>query len=245
MGPFISSELFMKIIQTILFFTLTSLVAKTQTPNNVYFFPGTGSDERIFSKIQLPANCQAHFIQYPVPEKKVTMAEYASLLATQIDTSQTFVLVGVSVGGMICTELAERLNPQTTIIISSAKCRSELPLQYRFQKYLPMNKLFGPRFIKTMSFVAQAVVEPDRNKDKATFKAMLSDKDPVFLKRTVNMIVNWERTSYPPNIVHIHGEKDHTLPLRKISPSVIIQGGSHMMTLTRAAEINAQILENF
>ena len=227
----------------VLFFSKFNLLAQ-DSPINVYFFPGTGSDERIFSKIQLPAGYQAHFIQYPVPQKKATMAEYAALLAQQIDTSQTFVLVGVSVGGMICTELAEQLKPQKTIIISSAKCRSELPRHYRFQRYLPINKLFGPRFIKAMSFVAQAVVEPDRNKHKATFKAMLSDKKPLYLKRTVNMIVNWEREGYSPNIVHIHGTNDHTLPLRNISPSTIIQGGSHMMTLTRGEEINALIVEN-
>ncbi len=211
---------------------------------DAYFFPGTGSDERIFSQIHLPTGYQAHFIQYPVPEKSATMAEYAALLAQQIDTTQEFVLVGVSVGGMLCTELAEQLNPQKTIIISSAKCREELPWHYRFQKYLPVNKLLGPGFIKAMSFVAQAVVEPDRNKHKATFKAMLSDKNPFYLKRTVNMIINWDRVGFSPDIIAIHGTNDHTLPLRNINPSIIVKGGSHMMTLTRGEEINKLIVEN-
>ncbi len=211
---------------------------------NVYLFPGTGSDERIFSKIHLPAGYSAHPIQYPVPEKKASMAEYAKLLAAQIDTTGPFVLVGVSVGGMICTELAGVLNPVKTIIISSAKCRSELPRHYRFQKFVPINKLFGARFVKAMSFVAQAVVEPDSRKDRAVFKAMLSDKNPLYIKRTVNMIVNWEREAYPPNIVHIHGTKDHTLPLRNVTASILVKKGSHMMTLTRGEEINALILEN-
>ncbi|MBK9016797.1 MAG: alpha/beta hydrolase [Saprospiraceae bacterium] len=211
---------------------------------NVYFFPGTGSDERIFSKILLPEGYSAHYIQYSVPEKKATMADYAALLAQQIDTTATFMLIGVSLGGMICTELTNQLSPSKTIIISSAKCRLELPWQYRIQRYVPINKLFGPRFLKAMSFVAQAVVEPDRNKQKAIFDAMLSDKDPLFLKRCVNMIFNWERETYPSGIIHFHGTNDHTLPLRNINPSVIVPGGSHMMTLTRGEEINALILEN-
>ncbi len=231
------------VFTVLLLFIVTNLLAQ-KSPVYVYFFPGTGSDERLFSQVNLPEAYAAKYINYPVPEKNATMAAYAAILVQQIDTTTAFALVGVSVGGMICTELADQLQPQKTIIISSAKCRSELPRHYRFQRFVPINRLFGPRFIKTMSFVAQAVVEPDRNKYKVTFKAMLSDKNPLFLKRTVNMIINWDRESYPPGIVHIHSTKDHTLPLRNITPTIIVQNGSHMMTLTRGEEINALIVEN-
>jgi pimeloyl-ACP methyl ester carboxylesterase len=219
-------------------------MAHSQTfMTSVYFFPGTGSDERLFSKIALPTGFEAKYILYPVPNKKQSMASYASLLAQQIDTTQPFVLIGTSIGGMLCTELTEQLQPLKTIIISSAKCRSELPRHYRFQRYIPINKLFGPRAIKALSPIAQAVVEPDRNKHKATFKAMLNAKHPKFLKRAVHMIINWKRTGYDKNIVHVHGSKDHTLPLRNISPSIIINGGSHMMTLTMGEHIGALIGE--
>lgn len=161
-------------------------------PCRVYFFPGTGSDERLFSKITLPEGFEAVNVIYPIPEKKATMASYAAVLASQIDTTQPFVLVGVSIGGMLCTELAEQLDPQKTVIISSAKCRSELPRHYRFQHHIPLNKLFGARAIKLLSPPAQYVVEPDSRRNRATFKAMLHDKDRKFLKRAVNMIINWE-----------------------------------------------------
>jgi pimeloyl-ACP methyl ester carboxylesterase len=221
-------------------FCLANLHGQTSM-TSVYFFPGTGSDERLFSKIQLPVGYEAKYIQYHVPEKQASMAGYAAELAKQIDTSKVYILIGVSVGGMLCTELTDMLKPLKTIIISSSKCRRELPRHYRFQKYVPINKLFGPRFIKAMSFVAQAVVEPDRNKNKAVFKTMLRDKNPQYLKRTVNMIINWERQTYSPEIIHIHGTKDHTLPLKNIQPSIIIQKGSHMMTLTRGEEISEVI----
>lgn len=214
-----------------------------QSVTNVYLFPGTGSDARLFSEIKLPDGFQAVNINYPVPAKKATMASYAVVLAAQIDTSQPFVLIGVSIGGMLCTELAEQLNPLKTIVISSAKCRSELPRHYRFQHYIPLNKLFGPRAIKLLSPAAQYVVEPDSRRNRATFKAMLRAKNRLFLKRAVNMIINWKRLSYEENIIHIHGEKDHTLPLKNISPSIIVKDGSHMMTLTRGEEISRLIRE--
>ncbi len=217
----------------------TALTLMAQTTTLVYFFPGTGSDARLFSKIKLSEGFQAVNISYPVPAKNASMASYSTILTAQIDTSKPFVLVGVSIGGMFCTELAEQLHPLKTIIISSAKCRSELPRHYRFQREIPLNKLFGPRAIKLLSPPAQYVVEPDSRRNRATFKAMLHDKDRKFLKRAVNMIINWERTSYDKNIIHIHGENDHTLPLKNISPSIIVKDGSHMMTLTRGEEISA------
>ena len=41
---------------------------------------------------------------------------------------------GVSLGGMICTEMAHFLNPEKVFIISSAKKFDELPVQYKIQK---------------------------------------------------------------------------------------------------------------
>ena len=67
---------------------------------------------------------------------------------------------------------------------------------------------------------------------------MLKAKDPLYLKRTVDMIINWDRTSFPDNIVHIHGDEDQTIPLKNVRYDYLIKEGSHMMVLTRADEIN-------
>jgi hypothetical protein len=84
----------------------------------------------------------------------------------------------------------------------------------------------------------QGIVEPDRKKDKETFKEMLKAKDPLYLKRTVDMIINWERTDYSPEIIHIHGDRDHTIPVKNIQYDYLIKDGSHMIMLTRTGEIN-------
>ena len=93
----------------------------------------------------------------------------------------------------------------------------------------------------------QGIVEPDRKNDPETFKDMLKIKDPLYLKRTVDMIVHWERESYSAKIVHIHGDKDHTIPVKHVNYNYLVEEGSHMMVLTRADEINRiiwEILEN-
>ena len=209
----------------------------------IYLFPGQGSDERLFKHLELPAGYDTMHISYPVPEKGETLAAYALRFLEEIDTSSAYILMGVSLGGMICTELSDTLSPLHTILISSAKAVHELPGKYTFQKHMPLNRILPKRVIKGGARLLQGIVEPDRKQDKPTFKDMLKEKDPLYLKRTVDMIVNWDRLIYSDRIVHIHGDRDHTLPIKNVQPDYILDGGSHMMMLTRAAEINQIIAE--
>jgi pimeloyl-ACP methyl ester carboxylesterase len=204
----------------------------------VYLFPGQGADYRQFGKLVLPPEFDTICIHYPVPEKGMNMEDYARSLIDQIDTSEKYIFIGVSLGGMICSELTDILHPLKTILISSAKSRHELPSGYINMRWLPAYKLLPANVLKTGSFVVQPLFEPDRKKEKSTCVAMLKDKDPVFLKRSVSMIVNWDKETYNERIIHIHGSNDHTLPISNVRADHIIQNGSHMMVLTRPNEIS-------
>lgn len=208
----------------------------------VYFFSGQGSDSRIFSKITLDTNYQLVNIQMHVPAKNETIKEYALKLISQIDTSRSYMFIGVSLGGMICSELADILKPEKVIIISSAKCRDELPGLYKFQKYVPVNKIVPKKMVKIGALILQPLVEPDRKKNKSVFKSMLKSKSPDYYKASASMIVNWDKTEYNPAIIHIHGSDDNTLPFRRIHADYVVEEGSHMMTLTRGDELNTLIL---
>ncbi len=204
----------------------------------VYLFPGQGSDERLFKHLELPPGYDTVHISYPVPDKHETMAMFASRFIEEINPSSPYILMGVSLGGMICTELTDTLAPLLTILISSAKTTHELPGRYTFQQRFRVNRIIPKRMIKGGAMVLQGIVEPDRKHDKETFKDMLKAKDPLYLKRTVDMIINWQRTAYSDKIVHIHGDNDHTIPIKNVEYDYRIEEGSHMMMITRAGEIN-------
>jgi pimeloyl-ACP methyl ester carboxylesterase len=209
-----------------------------QTYPTIYCFPGQGSDQRIFDSLHLDPRYPIKYIEYGTAPKHSTMQSFARQLAMQIDTSQPFVLVGVSLGGMLCAEISEITHPRQTIIISSAKNRAELPLRYKMQRIVPMYKLLPGRFILASARTLQPIVEPDRNRQKATFVSMLGRKNGLYMKRSVSLIIGWDRRENAQKIIHLHGNNDHTLPIRKIkSPTYIVQEGSHMMTLTRGREI--------
>jgi hypothetical protein len=204
----------------------------------LYLFPGQGSDQRLFKNLELPDGYKPVHISYPIPHKGEDMHTYAMRFLPEIDTTVPFVLLGVSLGGMICTELSDTLSPLRTILISSAKTYRELPGRYTFNKMVPLNRILPKGLIKAGGRMLQGIVEPDRKHDKETFVSMLKDKDPLYLKRTVDMITHWERSAYSPNIVHIHGNKDHTIPVKNVKVDYLVDGGSHMMVVTRADDIN-------
>ena len=205
----------------------------------VYLFPGQGSDSALFSELHFDSRFRLHYITLPTPEKKANMKDYALEVMDHIDTGRYPVLIGTSLGGMVCVEIADIIECRKVIIISSAKMRIELPFHYRFQRYVPLNKLVPKKLMKLGALILQPIVETDRNKKKEVFKRMLGSKDPMYIKRTVNLIIHWDRTGYNPTIIHIHGDRDHTIPLKHVKADYIIKGGSHMMTLTRAADISA------
>ena len=95
--------------------------------------------------------------------------------------------------------------------------------------------------VKKGALLLQPIVEPDRKYDKETFVAMLTDKDPKFLKRTVAMIMEWDRIKCREDIIHIHGDRDHTIPIQNVSYNYLIKRGSHMMVLTKGNEISVLI----
>ncbi len=225
----------------VLLFFLNSIsnIEKTK----IYLLPGQGSDERIFEKLNFPSHYETVNIVYDTPHKGENLASYAKRIAEQIEEDDGFILLGVSMGGMIASEIAELKSPEQIIIISSAKNANELPGRYTFQKSVPIYKLVGPKLSKTGAQLLQPIVEPDRNQAKDTFKSMLADKDPIYLKRTIAMIINWDLTTINESIVHIHGDNDHTLPLKNINADIIVEDGSHMMTLTRANEMSAILVD--
>jgi len=206
---------------------------------NIYLISGQGSDYRIFKNLTLDTSkFEIHYLNWILPDKQETMNSFAKKMSAQIDTTQPFSIIGVSLGGMVACEMKKFLNPSQVIIISSAKSRNELPGQYKFQKYIPLNKITPKKLIKKSALFLQPRVEKDRKLEDETCDSMLIDKDPVFLKRTINLIVNWDSHEIDSTVVHIHGDNDNTIPIKNVSCNYIIKGGSHMMALTKPKEVS-------
>lgn len=208
----------------------------------VYLVPGHGSDYRVYSRFYPCKGIDTVHLPLIMPEKNESMNSYARRMAQKIDTCSAFALVGLSLGGMVAVEMSSFLYPRAVVIISSAEDDSEIPNRLKWMKNIPVYKMFSGWFYKGMSYTAQKVFEPDRKKAGELFDSMLRDKDPEFIKRAIHLVVNFEgplQKNCP--VIHIHGEKDNTIPIKNITADYVITEGSHMMLLTKGEEISELI----
>lgn len=234
----------MKIFILLSFIITSSNISAQQAKKTLYLIPGQGSDYRIYKYFKFQDYDTVH-IKYIVPDENDNMKSYARKLSKQIDTSKSFSITGVSLGGMLAVEMSEFLNPEEVIIISSAKNRNELPFRYKFMKKIPLNNIFGGNFLRTVAPTAQIIVEPDSRKEREVCVSMLKNKNELFMKRSVNMIINWDRTVNNTEIIHIHGDNDHTIPIRNVKNiTIIVENGSHMTALTKG-EIIKNIVKEY
>ena len=209
------------------------LAQAQNAPLRLYLIPGTGADERLFHALDLTAYDTVN-VRLPVPERRETMAAYAArVAAAQIDTTRPFAIVGVSLGGMVATELAERLSPAHVVIVASAKTRRELPPGYRLARYLPLYRVVGGRTMRWVTKRLQPVVEPMSDGQRDLFVDMIYGKDPKFLQRAVGLMVRWARDEAPAGITHVHGTDDRTLPYRHVAPDLVVRDEGHMLTYSR------------
>jgi pimeloyl-ACP methyl ester carboxylesterase len=224
-----------------LFFLVTYITCYSQK-EKVYLLPGQGADYRLFSKLQIDSSrFDTIHIKYPEPVKKETMKQFAQRLIQQIDTCGEFYLIGTSLGGMLACEISEIKEPKGLILISSAKNKEELPFRYRFQKFIPVYRTISGNTLLWGAKKLQPLVEPDSKNNKEIFESMLEKKSAHYMKWTIHMICTWDKSSPPRNCLHIHGEKDKTIPIRRVKNPVLIENGSHMITLTRGEEVSAII----
>lgn len=202
----------------------------------IYLLPGLGTDDRLFSKIKLEGH-EIQCLQWLVPEDNESLEHYALRLAEQIDTSQSFSLIGVSFGGMCAVEIAKVLHPEKVILISSAKTAAEIPFYIRVFKYLPFHKwLSESLLIKGSKMVKRLFSRLDADNTNLLID-MLVSMPPRYLSNSIDCIVKWNNESCPVKVYHIHGTSDRIIRFNKEMNATGIKGGTHFMVLQKSEEL--------
>lgn len=206
---------------------------------NIYLIPGLGADKRMYAP-QLKLFPKAEILEHMPPVKGETLTAYAARLAPSIDTSQPFVLIGTSLGGIISLELSQYVKPEKVILIASVKGRDELPTFIRSMRYLNLHRLIPPAAYKKVNGLLAARLDSRRDSTVASLiRDMTLDASPEFIDWAINAVINWKPNfELPNNLVHIHGSNDTLFPIKYIKQAIVIKNGSHVMNLTLSAEVN-------
>ena len=209
--------------------------------NKIYIFSGLGVDKRVFENIDF-GNLNIEFIDWIEPLKNEPLSEYSKRISKKVSAEKP-ILIGLSFGGIVATEISKFIETENVILIASAKNKFELPSLYRFVGKLNIHKLIPSSLLKSHNFLTNWIFGIKEKEDKILLAKILKETDAIFLKWAINEIVNWKNIEKPKRSLHIHGNKDRIIPVRNIQADFIINNGGHFMTVNKSKEIE-KIIKN-
>lgn len=208
-----------------------------------YFIPGLGFDHRIFRNLRLP-DLSKTYLDWIEPTQGESVPSYAKRLAKDIPEDEESILVGHSFGGVMCQEIAAQKSIQKIILISSIQSGKELPLQLKIVSPLRLDRFFTKEFtVRTLPYWG-SFHDYSKGEEQELIQSMVETQSNASLQWSLKRLSRWEKALVPSttSIVHIHGDKDRTLPIHKLRKvDHLITGGGHFMVYNRAGEIEALI----
>ncbi|MGB4842959.1 MAG: alpha/beta hydrolase [Ferruginibacter sp.] len=202
----------------------------------IYCISGLGADERAFSKLIIP-DFKLEVIRWLMPVADETLPDYAARMRAGI-AEENPILMGLSFGGMLCTEIAKQVPVQKIIIISSIKSSSELPWWMKTVAKLRINKMIPMRSSKLTQPIQNRMLGVKSAEEKTLVASLRREADLPYTNWAVNQAINWKNDWKHPGIYHIHGDNDNMFPIKNIKPDFTIKKGGHFMIMNKAEEVS-------
>lgn len=212
-----------------------------QNKVQLYLLPGLGVDHRLFHRLKIPNNVQAHYWNWEAPNSQESLEDYSKRYADKIIPQLPSIILGVSFGGIVAQEISKLIAIEKVLLISSIKHRKEIPWYFSLGQTFPVYSWVAPQQIKWIGASMQRALG-DRGEGALLFESMLANTPDEFMPWAIHQLIHWKQEQPPEHVVHYHGTNDHVLPAKFISDYIPIEGGTHAMIMVKAAKMNA-ILE--
>jgi pimeloyl-ACP methyl ester carboxylesterase len=202
-----------------------------------YFISGIGADKRLFSYIELPVEFDPEHIEWIVAGEKESLPEYAIRLFTPYHSDEPFILIGLSLGGIVAVEIAKQFPPVCTIIISSVPVSSQLPAYYRLARKINLQHHIPAGLFKITATLKHYIFMKSWT-NKKLMRHVIWDGNSRFIKWGMNAVLSWTNEVLPSPLNHIHGTRDEVFPVKYANPTHVIHKGGHMLVISHAGTIN-------
>lgn len=210
---------------------------------HVYFMPGLAANSSIFEKIKLPNDrFESHMLEWIIPGTDESMADYAQRMIKYIKHDHV-VLIGVSFGGVVVQEMANYIKLRLLIIISSVKCREELPRRMKFAAKTGAHKLLPFGLLDYMDHFEKYAPNDFLKKRARLYRKYLSVRNNKYLYWAIEHMVRWECEKPREDIIHIHGNEDLVFPYKYIGECITVKGGTHIMIINKYRWFNKNLPE--
>ena len=208
----------------------------------IYCISGLGADQRIFKKLSI-SDVKLVGVDWLRPDWHDEIPCYAQKMSAQIP-GEAPIIIGVSFGGMLASEIIRMRPDAKVIIISSAKDVTELPRVGRFLRIVAKSHLAPVGVMKIPSKQVDERFGAETEEEKTLLHSILKDTDNHFSRWAFKAMVNWKTAVHDPRIIHIHGTADRMIPSENIQPTHWIEGGHHLMVYSRADEVSRLIAQH-
>lgn len=210
-------------------------------------FSGLGIEHDLYVRQRDLDGVRVEMVPWLKVAESETLRAYAHRLAATIDPDGALYLGGVSFGAMLALEAASVLRPRGVFNIAGARSgRAVSPL-------VKLTCSLAPKLSESMvraamggaGLLIRMTGRPDRAERE--FLLGLADRSLPWLTRWgCGAMLDWQAPAdIGCPVHHIHGDRDHLIPLANVRDSVdvVVPGGGHIINLTHADLVNRFILE--
>lgn len=210
----------------------------------IYVLSGIGADASAFGKVTF-GGYSPLFIQWIPPQRKESIAMYSARLLPQIKEENP-ILLGLSFGGIMAIEIAQKIPVQKIIQISSITSSQHISSFMKTIGKMGLHKIAPFKMVNSPNPVTSKIFGVHTKEEKAILYHILQNSDKDFTKWALGEIPKWKN---PPiehcPVISIHGEKDQIFPLGNRKCDYVLSGG-HSLPLTHTKELSdilSQVLE--
>jgi pimeloyl-ACP methyl ester carboxylesterase len=205
----------------------------------IYVVSGLGANELIFSKLVLPSNYELIHLPWLMPTENETIESYAQRMSNRIDVNEKFILMGLSLGGIIAQEIAKIKPPRKLILFSTIKSENEKPLWISMNQYLHINKIF-PYFLLNNYYLVKIFANLIRliKPNAPDLSRIYTFRDNRYTKWAFQHVIDWKNIPLEIETHHFHGTSDFVFPYSKIQDPIKLENGTHVCVYEQAEKIS-------
>lgn len=207
----------------------------------IFALPGLGTDRRIFDK--LGRKIPLYPLDWLPCHRDEDFGTYLEKMMRLLPEKEPVYLMGVSWGGVVAQEIAQRRPHTQLILISSFASPLELPLRLRFMRRLPIYRLAqGSWRVRTLPYWAPifGVSQPAELALLQDMFTRFRDADRMWC---IRQMLAWPGASTAVPMLRLHGTRDRVFPYIRVQGAIPISGGTHFMVYQNAEHIAPVIKE--
>lgn len=223
----------MKTILIAIAIVLSGILAQAQA---VHFISGMGSDERIYTNIEIPSDFSINYVDWLDPFKREPLDNYASRIIKANYIKDGDIIIGTSFGGIVAVEISKQIKAGKTILISSISHKKERPFKLKLLDFFGMHVFVPKKAFKNVDLSIKSAFGEVTKEERKLLSDMIEDNDTDLMYWSLITLASFDNTEEIENLVKINGTNDKVFPIKIVDSQYVVEG-NHLIVFN-SEEVN-------